>query len=50
MKIHPHMLRHTLVAPFLPHALQRARCLSRSLDASAPQRMTATAHDNGAWC
>jgi hypothetical protein len=39
-----------MVAPFLPHALQRARCLSRSLDTSAPHRMTATAQASGAWC
>jgi hypothetical protein len=39
-----------IVAPLLPHELQRARCLSRSLDTSAPQRMTATAQASGAWC
>ena len=32
----------------LPHELQRARSLSPSLDASAPQGMTATAQANGA--
>jgi len=37
-----------IVAPFLPHALQRARCRSRSLDTSAPHRMTATAQASGA--
>ena len=39
-----------IVAPFLPHELQRTRCRSRSLDTSAPQRMTATAQASGAWC
>jgi hypothetical protein len=35
---------------FLPQAVQRTRCLSRSLDTSAPHRMTATAQVSGAWC
>ncbi len=37
-----------MVAPLLPHAVQRARSRSTSLDASRPQRMTATAHASGA--
>jgi hypothetical protein len=32
----------------LPQAVHRARCRSTSLDASRPQRITATAHANGA--
>jgi hypothetical protein len=39
-----------MVAPLLPQVVQRARCRNRSLDSSAPQRITATAHANGAWC
>jgi hypothetical protein len=38
------------VAPLLPQCVHRARSLSTSLDALAPQRMTATAHASGAWC
>ena len=37
-----------IVAPLLPHSLQRARCLSRLLDTFGPQRMTATAQAKGA--
>jgi len=40
----------SIVAPLWLRELQRARCRSRSLDASAPQRMTATAQADGAWC
>ena len=36
-----------MVASLLPHTVQRARCRSTSLDASRPQRMTATAHASG---
>src|SRR5690349_545346 len=39
-----------IVAPFLPHERQRARCHRRSLDTSAPHRMTATAQASGACC
>ena len=47
---------HVIAAPtgmlerraLIPHEVQRARCLSRSLDAVAPQRMTATAQASGA--
>ena len=39
-----------MVAPLLPQAVHRARCRSTSLDASRPQRMTATAHASGASC
>jgi hypothetical protein len=39
-----------MVAPLWPHALQRAHCRSLSLDVSAPQRITGTAHASGAWC
>lgn len=39
-----------IVAPLLPHAKQRTYCRSLSLDASAPQRMTAAAQVNGALC
>jgi hypothetical protein len=38
------------VAPLCPQTVQRARSRSTSLDASRPQRMTATAHASGAWC
>jgi hypothetical protein len=31
----------------LPHAVQRAHCRSLSLDVSAPQRITGTAHASG---
>jgi hypothetical protein len=44
----PPQLGCWIVAPLLPHELQRARC--RSLDTSAPQRMRATAQASGAWC
>jgi hypothetical protein len=37
-----------IVAPLLPQEVQRARCLNRLLDASAPQQMTATAQASGA--
>ena len=38
------------VAPSRPHAVQRARRLSTSLDASDPQRMTGAASAIGAAC
>jgi len=38
------------VAPLWPQRMQRARSRSTLLDASRPQRMTATAHASGAWC
>jgi hypothetical protein len=37
-----------MVALLLPQELQRARCRSRSLDAFAPQQITATAQASGA--
>jgi hypothetical protein len=39
-----------MVAPLLPQPVQRAHCRSLSLDSLAPQRITATAHANGALC
>ena len=35
------------VAPFRPQTVQRAHCLSLSLDVSAPQRITGTAQASG---
>jgi hypothetical protein len=39
-----------MVAPLWPHAVQRARCRSTSLDALAPHRITGTAHASGDEC
>jgi deoxycytidylate deaminase len=39
-----------MVAPLWPQQVQRACCRRTSLDASRPQRMTATARASGAWC
>jgi hypothetical protein len=38
------------VAPFAPHAVQRARWRNMSLDVPGPHRMTAAANANGARC
>jgi hypothetical protein len=38
------------VAPLWPHAVQRARWRSTSLDAFGPHRITAAAKANGALC
>ena len=39
-----------MVAPLWPQQVQRARSRKMSLDASRPQRITATAHASGPWC